>query len=1189
MARFECQSRLRLISTWVYLLLFAAMAGLWTAAAGGAFAGATVSFGSDKVLVTGPYALSQTITLLGFLGVSIVAAMTGRSVQQDFEHRSFYFFFSAPLRKRDYWLGRFLGAYLTLTVVFLGIVPGLLIASWLPGLDEARVGAMSLQGLLRPYLFVLLPNQLWLGACFFTLAALMRRMLPVYVAGIVVLLGYMLSLSLLSDLENQRLASMLDPMGSTALSTQTRYWSVHELNTRHITLSGMLLWNRLAWCGLGLLVFGFGYRRFALRAPGEPTRQASAAAAPQPSTELPHRSGGEFGTGAWLAGLPSLMRLYLRDTVRSVYFLVIVLAGVIFVFGNASTLGSMYGTDTVPVTYQVLELTSGLFSLFILVITAIYAGELVWRERDAGVAAITDSLPQPNWLPFLAKLLTLFAVQGLLLIVVMLCGMLIQLLQGYTRLEPGQYLYELFALQLPKYWIIAALALTVHVLVNQKYAAHFLVVAFFVLNGQLPTLGLEDRLYRFASTPPVTYSDMNGYGHFLPAVRWFQLYWGAFALLLLVLAQLFWVRGAESGWRSRLAQLRLRWSLPLAVVTLNAALLFAGCGIYVYYNTHRLNTFRSGFAAEALQAEYERRYKPLADAAQPRVTAVNTTVELFPHEHRVVIEGEQTLRNRSDEAIGSLYLNLPETAGIHALQTSWPSDVVASEPSLHWHELKFREALPPGQEFTLRFELEYAASGFGNDGASKTIVDNGSFINSDLFPHYGYDESRELVAERTRRKHGLDARPRDHDLDDERYRQRNYVSGDGDWIDFEATVVTEPDQIALAPGTLQKEWTENGRRHFHYKMDVPILNFYAFLSARYAVAHDEWIDGERRVPIEIYHQPGHEYNLERMFAGVKDALQDYSHAYSPYQHQQVRILEFPRYATFAQSFPNTIPFSESIGFIAKVRDDDPQDIDYPYYVTAHEIAHQWWAHQIIGADVQGARTLSETLSQYAALMVMRQRFGDAKMQRFLGYELDRYLRGRSTENEQELPLYREESQPYIYYRKGSVLTYWLADVIGKDRFDRALALLLERWAYQGPPYPTSRALIDALREVTPEDAQYLIEDGFEHITLYENRTRSATARALDDGRYELTIEYTARKVRADGEGRETEQPMDDFVDVGVFDAEQQPLRLEKRRLAGGEGSLRLIVDGKPARAGIDPLNKLVDRDPDDNRVPVEFE
>src|ERR1700761_5447231 len=119
------------------------------------------------------------------------------------------------------------------------------------------------------------------------------------------------------------------------------------------------------------------------------------------------------------------------------------------------------------------------------------------------------------------------------------------------------------------------------------------------------------------------------------------------------------------------------------------------------------------------------------------------------------------------------------------------------------------------------------------------------------------------------------------------------------------------------------------RRYFHYKMDSKILNFYSFLSARYLVKKEKWND----VNLEIYYQKGHEYNLDDMFNGMKKALSYYSANFSPYQHRQVRILEFPRYATFAQSFPNTIPFSEGIGFIADVHDTGSSGVDYPFNVT----------------------------------------------------------------------------------------------------------------------------------------------------------------------------------------------------------------------------------------------------------------
>jgi hypothetical protein len=147
-----------------------------------------------------------------------------------------------------------------------------------------------------------------------------------------------------------------------------------------------------------------------------------------------------------------------------------------------------------------------------------------------------------------------------------------------------------------------------------------------------------------------------------------------------------------------------------------------------------------------------------------------------------------------------------------------------------------------------------------------------------------------------------------------------------------------------------------------------------------------------------------------MIAGVKDSLDYFTKNFRPYQHRQVRILEFPRYATFAQCFPNTIPYSESIGFIAKVK-RRTRRTRLPYYVTAHEVAHQWWAHQVIGAYVQGATMMSETLAQYSALMVMKKKYGDAKMKRFLKYELDAYLSGRGTRGKKEQPSSATRTSP----------------------------------------------------------------------------------------------------------------------------------------------------------------------------------
>jgi len=1196
-ARFEVATKLRRISTWVYFSVFAAVALLWMAAAGGAFQSANVIFSADKVFINSPYAIAQTVTFLGMLGTVVIAAFMGRAVQQDFETLAFPFFFTSPITKTQYLFGRFIGTALVLMLIFCGIALGVLLGTHLPGVDATRVGPWSLAAFVEPYLVMLLPNVLLLGAVFFALGALGRRMLPVYIAGVVFLVGYLIARRLIADIDNRTVAALIDPLGSMALGVLTRYWSPDEKNHRLVPLASELLWNRALWLAVGVAAFATCFARFRLAQPGDAARPrgrkaraleqgAAEAAAPSATRALPTalvRDGGRD----YARQLPGLITLYLRETVKSPYFVAIVLTGALFILGNSRVLGSLYGTNTYPVTYQVLEFASGTFGLFILIVTALYAGELVWRERDARVAQIVDSLPAPTWLSFAAKLATLFVLQALLQLVVMACGILIQLFNGYTRFELGQYLYRLFALQLPEYWMIAALALTVHAVVNHKYLGHFLVVLYYVALVAAASFGFQDKLYLFGDAPAVQYSDMNGYGHFVPAVRWFQLYWGGASLLLLVVARLAWVRGTDAEWKARLQRARSRWGLGTAAAVALGSIVFIATGAWIFYNTHILNPYEDENTQQAQRAEYEKLFKPFATHPQPKVVAVRVQADLRPHAHEVRFRGEFLLRNRNAQPVTELLVNLPEEAIVHSLTGSVPLTLAESRPKLSWRRYTLARALAPDETLTLSFDIEYAARGFANSGASKTVVDNGTFVNSTLLPTLGYQERMELSLDRERKKHGLapkeDLMPR---LEAPGVRDRNYISNDGDWITFETTVSTEPDQVALAPGYLQREWTGNGRRYFQYKMDAPILDFYSFLSARYAVKRDVWHGPQGDVPIEVYYQPGHEYDLDAMIAGSKDGLAYDSANFSPYQHRQLRILEFPRYASFAQSFPNTIPFSEAIGFIAKVNPKDPKDIDYPYYVTAHEVAHQWWAHQVIGAYAQGATMMSETLAQYSALMVMKHKYGDAKMARFLKYELDSYLVGRATERRKEEPLYRNENQPYIHYRKGSLAMYALQDAIGEDRVNQALAAFVRKWQFKGPPYPLSTDLLAEFRAVTPPEYQGLLADLFEKITLYENRAISATSRALPNGHFEVTLKVSARKLYADENGAQKEAPMDELVDIGVYDAKGEALYLKKQRVKTGESTYTLEVDAKPAKAGIDPVVKLVDRRPEDNTIAV---
>jgi hypothetical protein len=258
------------------------------------------------------------------------------------------------------------------------------------------------------------------------------------------------------------------------------------------------------------------------------------------------------------------------------------------------------------------------------------------------------------------------------------------------------------------------------------------------------------------------------------------------------------------------------------------------------------------------------------------------------------------------------------------------------------------------------------------------------------------------------------------------------------------------------------------------------------------------------------------------------------------------------------------------------------------------MGHQYWAHQVCGADMQGSEMMSEGFAQYAALMVMEKEYGKDKMKKFLKYEMDGYLRGRSREFEAERPLMQTESQPYIHYQKASVAMYYLKEMIGEEKVNSALRSLIDSFAYRQPPYPTSLAAIRAFERVTPDTLKYVIDDLFKKITLFSNRMLEVTCHKTGNG-FQVNLKTTSQKFNADSLGKETEVPISDYIDIGVFakpgnkGEAGKPLMLKRVKITQKENTFSFTTKKEPYQAGIDPYNYLIDRIPDDNLKPVTME
>jgi len=1187
---------MRTLSTYIYFLVLFAVSFMVALLLGGAFPEAKASFGGEKIFANSPAIVDIVYSNIAFyVCKACMVAIIGNAVLKDFRFNTYSMIFTTPVSKFDYLFGRFSACVFVSLIIFTAPAFGLMAGYATPWVSPDKIGAFMLAAYANTYWQTIIPNILVFGSIYFAVSLISRDIFIIWLSLIVVIVAVGVTNAITSSLDMQTLAALIDPRGNAAKSIMSRYWSTYDKNHMQYSLTGLFLLNRIIWLTVAGIVLAIGYRYFSFSStPRKVTLfKKSSIADNSKATFIPSFFRREslpvthqvFTPGARLRSLWGLAFNECKTLLRNVYFWIIMIFGMLYLFLVASQIGKIYETTTFPVTYTIVEYFGGSFNLFVVIFTIMFSGELVWRARDNRMNNILDAMPVPNWIFYTSKLVGLLFLQTLLMIAIIICGIAVQAAHGYTRFEILLYIKYIFGFKLLDLWLLAILAMFIQTLTSNKYVGYFITVIFYLWNSIFALTALKHNLFVFGSDPGVVYSDMNHFGHAVLPYFAYKIYWGAFALMLAVLSSVWWARGTDRSLRERIRDARVKANRPSWIVATLGLIIFIGCGSFIYFNNNKLNKFTTNFEQEEELARYEKTYKKFEKIPQPKITDVTLHVDLFPYTRSLHATGAYILKNKTTAAIDSVHVLLQASVKIASMSFNRPSQLVMNDSVVAYRIYRLAQPLQPGESITLSFAVDLIPHGFAHSFTGLSMpLENGTFVNNQTFlPSIGYTNQAELTDNNDRKKHGLGYRATANAITDTAAYNRNLFVVDADFINFEATISTVPDQIAVAPGYLQREWSEKGRHYFHYKMDKPIMNFYSFLSARYTVKKDTW----HNVNIEIYYQKGHEYNLDRMIHGIKQSLDYYTPSFSNYQHKQVRILEFPRYATFAQSFPNTIPFSEGIGFIADVDDSSKENVDYPFYVTAHEVAHQWFAHQVIGADVEGSNMLSESLAQYGAIMVLEREYGEERLRKFLKIEMDRYLTARSSESEKEKALaFADVGQGYILYQKGGILMHALAKYLGEDSMNHAVKRFIDKYAFQGPPYPTSLDFVQSVRMSAPDSLQYFITDGFEKITIYDNKVKEVKLAKQGD-KYVVDLTVESNKYYADSTGRETLSQSENYVEIGIYKNRNNIMELQRFKLRQGETKLSIPVSEKPYKVLIDPRLLLIDKKLDDNEKRID--
>ncbi|MDT0594049.1 ABC transporter permease/M1 family aminopeptidase [Glaciecola petra] len=1154
-----------------------------------------VSIGSaSNINFNSPYAIAQTVVIFGIFSLFLVVNFIGNTAIRNELSNMSELLYTKPINTFKYQVGRFIGSFLVILFVSAMVPLGLMLGSLSPQLDVDRLGEFNLFYYLVPYLIFSVPTLFALSTIIFAAALRFRSMLAVYLFALGLFILYALAEVIFTSPQQSELLAIFDPFGVYSFFETTQYWTPKERNSLVVSFSDLVLSNRLLWIGLGLCFLLFFGRIFSpLRlAQGRSKKFALKDLKYMPTLHELHsnRIDYSFQDNDYLQLFMARVKFEYSQIITSPAFIVLLLFAAFLIISTFVFASGDYGVRDWPITqYMVSQISNGVRLTLIIVITY-YTAEVVWRERTVGIGDIIDSTPVPNFIFWLSKFCAVNFVTISVLVTGLMAALINQTVSGYTNYDLPQYIISLMYFEALPYILLTVLAFLIQALSPSKYVGMLIFVGYFLVsNFVMAQIGFEHNMFFYSSSPQMIFSDMNGYGWAMSSHHYYMLYWSALALVFSAFSFALWQRGPKVSLKSRWKLMGYHLGQGGQVLVVLGIVCFISVGTVIHYNTRVVNQFLLDEQVFELRAEYEKQYSLFEDAPLPSIVSVDINAAIFPNLRKIEVIADLTLINKTNESIDKFLINYPD----HSRVEIESAEINGFNSDLKTAWMSFDKAMQPGQQKALRIKVTRQHFGFKDSDEDTSLVKNGTFIdNVSLLPTFGVQKNIYLSDQYERKKRDLPPPQRAYKLEDESRYNESFLGKHIGLIEFSATLSTDQSQIAIAPGYLQKYWVEGGRNYFQYKMDKPMINFYNLMSADLEVKSEIY----NGVQISVYYHREHEWNVERMIQSSKDSLAFFEDAFGKYQHKQLRIIEFPGYRRFAQSFANTVPYSEQIGFIADLR--DPATIDSVYYITAHEVAHQWFGHQLDAANVQGSAVLSESLSQYAALQVMRKQYGEVRIREFLSYELDAYLRGRSTEYLEEMPFMRVENQPYIYYHKGGIVLMAIADRIGFENMNRAIAGLIEQFKFSQGKRATTLDLLNAIKSVAEKSQYDFIEQQFSQITIYDIELIEAEVNTIEAGNtnpeklHLIELMVNVKQFSVDGVGEETSQQFADLVDIVIFDGDPNDfsndtniLYHNKHRLEDGENTLLIqleAISGRPKFIGVDPFIRYIDRNSRDN-------
>ncbi|MFQ5625263.1 MAG: hypothetical protein ACE5FM_01245 [Methyloligellaceae bacterium] len=1019
-----------------------------------------------EVYHNAPLIIYILLAIKGFVAFIALPVLMADPLHRDLAAHTATWLYALPIHEKGYFWGRFLGSFVCLALIIIIASLSILIAPHAAvafGMLEAeRVLGFPLVYLLDGTVKILLPTLFMSAAIVFSLVALTRKYAAALIATIVLFLGAVIAVQLSRYGRNEWL-QLFNPTAFHAVHDSTLHWNVSQRNTAFIPFSGMLLYNRLLWVGLGLALLLFTSWRFhfASYLAGPDVRNKQVIADHNEDAVLSHaRVFRPRHQAIRLAQWRLLVRqaLFELGTVlkEPLFIAIFVLCAAWVVVNNISRQNLPFDA-LLPVTPATVQSKRALWMLTFISLPFM-ASTLIYRERTAGIDAIIDSTPAADWIFYGAKLLALCALTFLFPTLVLAGGIITQVAGAYHDFELSLYLTDLYLIYFPFLLQISLFAFGISALVNDRIKgfAISILLLYFSVFGHESKLFEHEMLLQLYETKYV-YSAFNGFGAQTGKLFWYNLYWLALSGLVVYAATLFWNRGSEDSPGSRLLSakrrvMRISW---ISGLTLSGVCLASG-GMIIY-NQHILNEYLTGEQHQARRADYELTYGALALQPKPDIAAIELTLELYPERRRADVTASLTLRNSSRSPLQELHLETRDHLTINTLEVidvkgqalTGQALTPQSLDPVHRHSVyRLPAPIPPGGEAALgiRATLEY--KGFTNGKPRLDLIANGILLTENLLPWFNYQRGRELHIEHARRNQGLPLRlpPK---------------QGTAHRLRWDITIGAPAGQTAIAPGRLHKQWTRDGRDYFQYVSSTEERGQLAFLSADYRLERSTWrLTEQSSAALFVFYHPRHKANVQQIIQAAQRALAFLTKAIGPYPYPELRIVETTKATQDPMSYAGLVLIPESTLWTADYRDGRPPDfIDY---TLTRALAKHWWKHKLAAGTGKGARVLSEGIPEYLAYRMIEETYGRQRLiDRYLSIATDRYLFFRAAQSEREVPVIESsDDDPYLYRYKAALGLHALARHLGREKLDRLLSEYYS--AYAASTLRSSHAGADSL-------------------------------------------------------------------------------------------------------------------------------